>query len=836
MSDAAPDAAPGRLTLAVAAVVAGIVLLAQIPLALDLLDVDVIFEAHRAERVLAVNALAAGLTVLGAALLPRRLRALALLPGGLAAAAMVGAAATVGGHLWDYGAAALTLAAAWWVGRLLLRALDVPALRDVAIVELAVGLGVTGLVVLALGRLGVLEWWTVGALTIVVGVVGAWAAARAGWARRSSLSEAVLDSRVGAACCGLLLLQLAWATVWLSAPEIMYDAVYGKAFLPQLWAHTGEIGPLLDHPVLNVSGLTQFVAVAGHTLGAPDVGRELQMLMWVVLVATVWWWGRRSVVGPLAALAVGVVPALVWQSATAFDDLMLTGGVVALAVAVLRTADDGDDARGPSFATAVAIGLLAGVCVWLKLNQLAVAVVLAAGWVVLCRPAGGLLRRAGGVALGGLLVAGPAFAIRWIDTGNPVFPSYNTLFESPHYPLVDEQYNFPYWQGTDVWDALRLPYEAVVHPWLMNDSMPGGALGLLVAAVAIALLVGWRTGGRRGVAIAWIALIVGLLGWWVQFRYLRYALPTALVGVLLVVTLLRGWRPGRVATLALLAGAGLASIAYLPSTVASFWNVPNRNLPFAAAFGRWDANDYLRTVFPEKDALDAYQRIAEPGAIALSDAHERTFLVDRDLSPGWEVGRLLEIDGPLPTTGADALRRVRALGIEWALVNDNAPYQQVAWVAALLREHGEVVFADRGWRVYRLVDRPRRPQPRASCDVRLRGTSGCWSGTLAGAPGLADGESMGGVHRRIPACPGETIVATVRTAPGGQPSQVWLDSDSGSPKAGHQTTTIAPDATGALHLTAPPGTREVVVTIGAGSEGAKVVSARTDVLGACDAR
>jgi hypothetical protein len=836
--DAATEpSAPGRVTLAVAAVVAAIVLIAQIPLALDLLDIDVVFEAGHARKVLAVNAIAAAITVLAAAVLPRRWRSLALVPGALAAAAMLGAAATVGGHLWDYGSAALTLAAAWWIGRVVVRTVRARGLQDVALVELVIGLGVEGLVVLALGRLGILEWWSVGALTVAIGTVGLWAAARAGWSQRSSLAGTLLDSRVGAACAGLLLLQLAWTTVWLSAPEIMYDALYAKAFLPQMWAHTGSIGPLLDHPVLNVTGLTQYVAVPGHTLGSADVGRDLQMLMWVTLVATIWWWGRRSVVGPLAALAVGVVPQVVWQATTAFDDLVLTAGAVALTIAVLRTADLGeDDANGPPLAVAFAIGMLAGACIWLKLNQLAVAVVLVAGWVVLSRPRRELLRRAAGVGLGGLVVAGPAFVIRWIDTGNPVFPSYNTIFKSPHYPLVNEEYNFPYWRSSGIWDAAKTPYEAVVHPWLMNDAMPGGAVGLLVAAVVIAVLVGWRHRGQRSVAIVWIALVVGLLAWWIQFRYLRYALPTAMVGVLLVVTLLRGWQPGRVATVGLLAAAGVASAAYLPSTVASFWNVPHRDLPFAAAFGRWDDNAYLRTVFPEKDTIDVYQRVAPPGSIALSEAHQRTFLTDRDLSPIWEVSRLLEVEGPLPTTGGEALRELRAMGIRWAVVGENDPAHQTGWVDAALRQHGEVVFSDRGWRLYQLVDRPERPRPRASCDVRLRGTRNCWSGTLDATPGLTDGESPGGVSREIPVCPGETVAVQVSTAAGGQASQMWLDSDSGSAMSGHQTRTIAPDSTETAYDTAPRGAHTMTVRIGPGIDGATVTSARIGVLGSCFAR
>lgn len=824
-------AGPDRPTLAVAGAAAAIVLLAQIPLALGLLDPDVLFEADRAERVLAVNALAAGLTVLAAAALPARRRALALLPGGLMAGAAVGAAATVGGHAWALATAALTLLAAWWTGRLLVRGLRVRALAGVAIVELVIGLGGYGLLVLLLGRLGLLAAWSIGAATIALGALGGWSAARTVWSRRRSVAKAVCGSRIGAACAGLLLLQLAWTTVWLSAPEIMYDALYAKAYLPQLWAHTGSIDPLLAHPVLNVTGLTQFAAVAGHALGAPDVGRALQLLMAGVLAGTCWWLGRRSAAGPLAALAVGLAPHVVWQSATAYDDLMLSAGTVALAIAVLRTADGGAGAERP-LALAFAIGLVGGAAIWLKLNQLAVAAVLLGGWVVLCRPLDALPRRAAGVAAGALAIAGPAFLLRWIDTGNPVFPSYNALFKSPHYPAVNEQYNFPFGQQAGLWDAVTAPYDAVVHPWLMSDSMAQGALGLLVAAVAAAVLLGWRHRRRRGVAIVWLSIVLGLLAWWVQFRYLRYALPAALVAVVLVVTLLRSWRPGRGVTLALLAAAGLASAAYLPSTVASFWNVPDRNLPFAAAFGRWDGDDYLRTVFPEKDVLDAYQRVAEPGAIAVSEAHERTFLTARDLSPIWEVGRLLVADGsPPPATGGEALRKLRALGIGWAIVSETDPTHQSGWMALLLERHGEVVFADRSWRLYRLSERPSRPHARASCDERLRGTAGCWSGAVDREPGLAEGERAA---HPVPVCAGETLVMRVRTAAGGDASQAWVDGDSGSAKSGHQTALLAPGSTTTLYATAPPGTNVMTVTVQPGA-GAHVASVRTAVLGRCDA-
>jgi hypothetical protein len=239
----------------------------------------------------------------------------------------------------------------------------------------------------------------------------------------------------------------------------------------------------------------------------------------------------------------------------------------------------------------------------------------------------------------------------------------------------------------------------------MVQATPAGAFGLLVPALVAGLLIGWRHG--RAAVVLWAALAMSMVLWWINFRDLRYVVPTALVAIVLLLWNTRGWRPSRTVTGALLAAAALATVVYLPSTVASFWNVPRRTLPFAAAFGRWDKESYLREAFLEKAALDAYVRLAPPGADAISDPQERLFVRDRDLSPTWEVARLLDLSGPPPTAPDDTYRRLRRLGIGWAIIDPRQLFTNVAWLAPLLAEHGEEVFADRGWVLYRLVASPR---------------------------------------------------------------------------------------------------------------------------------
>jgi hypothetical protein len=821
-----------RGTAIVAALGFGIVLVAQIPLAIGLLDPDVVFEAGHAKSFLVANALVAIVSIVGAALLPLRRRWLALIPGAIIAGASLLASIMFGQHGGDLASAALTLMGAWWIGRATLMALRARPLQGVFVIEAVVGLIALAMVVLLVGRVDGLAWWTVGLVTIAAGMAGLAVGARTVWARQSDLWNAVSSNRLAVAAVALLLIQIGWIVVWLSAPEIMFDPLYAKTYLPQIWARSGDIGPLLSHPALNTTGLAQLVAVPGHTLHAPDTGRWLQLLAWVVLVATVWTAaGRGSPVGPVAAIAVGTVPQLTWQASTAFDDLLLSTGAIAIAIAVLRAGQE--RVQTPGFGTAVAIGLLAGGCAWLKLHLVVLAVVTAVGWLAITFARAGALRRVAGVVLGGCAALGPSLLIRWIDTGNPVFPAYNEIFRSPHYPAINETYNFPYWAHVHLTDALLAFVDAVRHPVLMNEAAPPGEFGLLVAAIAVGALVGWRRSAGRVGAVLWIALIASLVVWWVELRYLRYLVPTAFVATVLILTQLRGWQPTRRTGRVLLGTLALASLTYLPSTVATFWNVPHRKLPVAAAFGRWDREDYLRTVFPEKDALEAFQRSAPVGALAISDAHERLFLTDRDLSPAWEVGRLMEIDGPQPTGADDARRRLRELGINWALLATPSGFSDgFPWLQEVVRERGQPVFADRGWTLYRLGDRPSLPQASSTCDTSLRGEPRCWAGTLDRDPGLTAAESPGGASRSVETCGGQIVGVRVATAPSGAPSQVALNFNGTDAKAGHTAGAILPGQSDWVYGTAPRGAHQVVITLIAGAN-AKIDSARTGVFGAC---
>ena len=825
-------ARPVAATLLVAGV--GALLLAMQAISVgDVMDPAFFVNASAADGAVACNAVLAGLTLLLGIALPRRRAWLALLPGAGFAAALLGGVAILGGHVWDMSVAVLTAACVWQLGRWIVLAAGSARLAEMALVDVVVGIGAFGVLITLLGRVGLLRWWSIGLLTAVIGAVGLVGAGRAILARRAAIVDAVTASRLGVVCAGLLAIQLGWIAIWIGAPEIMFDAVYAKAWLPQVWAQTGSIEPLIEHPLLNVVGFAQLIAVPGHALGGPDVGRYLQLLAWLAAVIAIWAWGRRKgPYGPLAALVIGVAPHVVWQSATAYDDLILAVAALGLVLAVLESARL-PDGESPG-RVALVLGLVAGACFSLKIHMAPLAFMLLGGWALLGRADASLLRRLRGACTGAVLIAAPPLIVRWIELGNPLFPAYNNIFRSPYFPPVNDPLNFPFWPDAGLRGALTWMWEAVTNPLVMNEATPPAAFGLLVGALFVALVIGWRRAASRAAPVVWLAILIATAFWYVQFRYLRYLLPTFFVATALVLLQVGTRRLGRAGVVALSAAAAVLLAVSMPTTIAMFWNVPERKLPLSAALGRWDARDYVRHVWPAIDALEAYERAAPRGSMAVMDGDGlvRTLVDRRELSPSWEIRSRLRTDGVVPSDPTETLRRLRSKGVGWALVFAAQPTEiATAYLAAVLARHGEIVFADRGWYLYRLVDRPGygRALP---CDPRLIGRPGCWVGPLDHEPGVSAAEAPGGVSRTLAVCAGQTIAVRPDVAAQGAPAQVAIDFDGRDPLLGLQTGLVLPGAATRVFGTAPRDARSVVITVTPGA-GGLVRSIAVGVKGSC---
>jgi hypothetical protein len=675
-----------------------VLVIAQLAHATELMDVRQDLTAGYAKTLVLGYAVAVTALTAMAALLPQRRLWVPVAASALLTALTLVATLALSGELWSFATAVLTMSACWQVGRWVLRALGTSALAAEPAVAWLAGAGILGLCLLGLGRAGALAWWTAGIPVLAVGALGLAAPAGSLRTRRGDVVRAVTGTRLAAASAAICVLLAGLASVWAAAPELMYDALYYKSWMPEVWADTGRIGPQLLHAVLNFGGFAQVLAVPGHVLGADGVGRYLQWLAVASLVTTFWWTLRRSAWAPVVAVAVAVTPQLFWQATTAYDDAILCLVAVTLGVAVLRTLD------GPPAAplrTGLALGLLAGTAVSFKIHLGPLAAGLLIGWLVL-RGRRGVVPALAGTAAGGLLASLPPIALRWIDTGNPLFPAYNNVFKSQYWPPVHEQFTFPRIADPGPLGPLSILARTLDDTRAFESDVPVGGLGLLALALALALLTAWRP--RRAapaLPALWLGLLLAATSWYLQFLNARYFLPAAGLGML-ALGLSLGGRPGRRGELAALAGIGATAVALWPSTVAQFWNLPGRDIPWQAAFGRIDDDTYERRSTPSREALAAFDRLAPPGAMAMSELHERAWLTQgRDLTPIWEVNFRLALY-PRSGTPEELLDRVRAAGVGWILAPRLDAPPRLGRYYALVEASGPPLWSGAAWKLYRL--------------------------------------------------------------------------------------------------------------------------------------
>jgi hypothetical protein len=676
----------------------------------ELMDVNQRLNAGHAQGLVGAYTLAAFATFISAAALPQRWLWLPVAAAAAMTALVLALSLVLGGELWSFVWAVLTFAACWQVGRWLLDAAGTPSLAKQPVVAWLAGVGAVGLVLLGVGRAGGLSWLTAAGPILIVGSLGTVRLARSlGLEGARAAWSTVTSARLAAASAALCLLAAGLASIWAAAPELGFDALYYKAWLPSEWARTGEITPVVLHPLIAIWGFGQVIAIPGHVAGADGVGRYLQWLAQGSLVLTVWWTARRSAWAPLAGAALALTPLLFWEETTAYDDALLALAGAGMAVAVFSALRPTED---PPVAVGFVIGALAGVCVDLKLHLAPLAAGLLLGWLVMRR---GSWKAPAAALLAAVAVAAPPMIIRWIDLDNPVMPLYNNVFKSPYWFATSAPFGSSPGQSTGssgppepldtVWDSL-----VNTERW----GQPVGAIGLLALAVTVALLVGWRRGSNgRGVIALWLGLLVAVASWYWKFSELRYLPPMGAVAVLILVLSTGTRPPGRRLQTVGLAGLLATAVLLWPATVAQFWNVPGKGLPWRAAFGRIGDLEYERQATSDRELVAAFDRIAPPGALAAADPHERAWLTDgRDLTPIWEIHGRLATEGLLPETPAETLAAVRADGVSWVLAwNSGSLLSVLPYLQRMVDVYGKPVFSSPGGTLYRLPD-PQNAEPR----------------------------------------------------------------------------------------------------------------------------
>lgn len=281
---------------------------------------------------------------------------------------------------------------------------------------------------------------------------------------------------------------------------------------------------------------------------------------------------RRAATVAAIAAAVAIAasgPMTLSEVGTSFSDVLLalpvTGGFLLILVAD----------RQPAVRYLLA-GLLIGAAVGLKLTNVVYAIGAAAAVLAAARP----LRATALLGLGGIigaaLTGGEWCLIAWRDTGNPIFPLFNAVFQSGEVAainLMDAQF-MPH----SVLDALAYPFYWLVgdhrgaeHPF--RDARFAVVTILLVLGLLVRMTRDRPILTRRDVQLV-VLFAVSYLAWLGLFSIQRYAVVLELLCGPIIVLLLARLAASAGPTLPKTSPAALNALMLTVAAAIALWSQP----------------------------------------------------------------------------------------------------------------------------------------------------------------------------------------------------------------------------------------------------------------------
>ncbi|MGC9316551.1 MAG: ArnT family glycosyltransferase [Armatimonadota bacterium] len=297
-----------------------------------------------------------------------------------------------------------------------------------SLAALVVGTTLLGLLVLAVGLLGWLQWWALAHLLLVSALAGLRtlddclrAVGRGAAALWWGLSRSPLRAAYWAVTV-ILILQL-FAALAPPTPDD-FDGTAEHLAMAKQWARDGRIHPLwYDHHSQFPATLQMHYTVA-HVFGVPGAAKLFHWGFGVMAVAATILAGRRLLApaaGAYGALILATTPGFAWLMGVGYVDLAaITCGIMALYFYArwLR-----DDVSWMVWLSAV----MAGAGAAYKMQGLALLAVLAIGIVLALRRLRAVGYAAAYVGIA-FVLCGPWYLKSYLWTGNPVYPFAYELF------------------------------------------------------------------------------------------------------------------------------------------------------------------------------------------------------------------------------------------------------------------------------------------------------------------------------------------------------------------------------------------------------------------------
>jgi hypothetical protein len=369
--------------------------------------------------------------------------------------------------------------------------------------------------------------------------------------------------------------------------------------------------------------------------------------------------------------------------------------------------------RRPNWRLALLAGAFAGFALGVKLNAAQFLMVLlltlvTAAW--LARRFRDSLLFVAFFGAGALPVGCVWPLLRYVQTGNPVYPFLNGIFRAPGLPFSNDWANFGiFGMGTGVRALLALPWNMSFHAERFIEAVHPYVLGpcLLLALVACISALPWKHKELR-----WSISIAALytLTWFFGAQYLRYFVPgLPLVALIAAVSVCRALQSLTTAP----RRAALTMIGVLvvcPSLViwlASYYNIPER-VPFRVLFGLESREDYRARI------LSVYPAFGAVGKACSSPSHGVLAILNEYgyLCPAMLVWTSPRASFVYQQASDDAYREMlRKLDVAYVVIDD--PSEQghtLPFVASgFLDRAGEILYQGRSATAIRLLAPGERP-------------------------------------------------------------------------------------------------------------------------------
>ncbi|MCB1569367.1 MAG: hypothetical protein KDI69_11200, partial [Xanthomonadales bacterium] len=331
--------------------------------------------------------------------------------------------------------------------------------------------------------------------------------------------------------------------LWL--PSMNYDDNSAHLLLPFQLLHDGYYHLDVQTQSWGLAPWANNVLHGIATLLAGHEARAAVNLAWLILGVS----GAFRLASALEAPRGAALAA-----AALYASLPLTGffttsmQVDGASAAVLMHLAAGMVSSGRTLPAATHVGLLLGLLAGLKVtNSIYVFPALVwLAWLSVKHKQPGWFLRMGVIAA---MAGGASYAYSFAVTGNPLFPLFNSVFQSAYYPATD--FVDPRWSTGISWTTV---WDLTMHSDRYGEVYPG-AWGISPIALLPALALGALNDARLRWITVWF-LLSGVIVF-AQMQYLRYIFQaTAVLGVLGVVALHRLVVPKAftLATILLIAG------------------------------------------------------------------------------------------------------------------------------------------------------------------------------------------------------------------------------------------------------------------------------------------